>query len=43
MFQKFGYHKSPLGFKTKDWFVDEIIKLENKMTFASRILRKISK
>ena len=28
-----GYHKSPLGYNIVDWFVDEVIKLENKMTF----------
>ena len=28
-----GYHKSPLGYNNIDWFVDEVIKLENKMTF----------
>ena len=26
-------YKSPLGYDNVDWFVDEIIKLENKMTF----------
>ena len=30
---KSGYYKSPLGYENVDWFVDEIIKLENKMTF----------
>ena len=28
-----GYHKTPLGYKLVDWFVNEIIKLENKKTF----------
>ena len=28
-----GYHKSPLGYDIVDWFVNEVIKLENKMTF----------
>ena len=28
-----GYHKSPLGYDNVDWFVDEVIKLENKMAF----------
>ena len=28
-----GYHKSFLGYDNVDWFVNEIIKLENKMTF----------
>ena len=27
------YHQSPLGYDSVDWFVDEVIKLENKMTF----------
>ena len=27
------YHKSPLGYDNVDWFVDEIIELENKMAF----------
>ena len=30
---KSGYHKSPLGYDNVDWFVDEVIKLEKKMTF----------
>ena len=30
---KSDYFKSPLGYENVDWFVDEIIKLENKMTF----------
>ena len=30
---KSDYYKSPLGYDNVDWFVDEIIKLENKMTF----------
>ena len=30
---KSDYYKSPLGYKNVDWFVDEVIKLENKMTF----------
>ena len=32
-FLKSGYHKSPLGYDNVDWFVDEVIKLENKMSF----------
>ena len=28
-----GYYKSPLGCNNVDWFVNEVIKLENKMTF----------
>ena len=30
---KSGYHKSPLGYNNVDWFVNEVIKLENKMVF----------
>ena len=30
---KSGYHKSPLGHENVNWFVDEIIKLENQMNF----------
>ena len=30
---KNGYYKSPLGYINVDWFVDELIKLENKMAF----------
>ena len=30
---KSGYYKSPLGYNNVDWFVDEVIKLENKMAF----------
>ena len=30
---KSDYHKSPLGYENVNWFVDEIIKLENKMNF----------
>ena len=28
-----GYYKSPLGYDNVDWFVNEVLKLENKMTF----------
>ena len=28
-----GYHNSPLGYDNVGWFVDEVIKLENKMAF----------
>ena len=28
-----GYYKSPLGYQNVDWFVNEVIKLENKMAF----------
>ena len=30
---KSEYYKSPLGYNNVDWFVNEVIKLENKMTF----------
>ena len=28
-----GYHKSHLGYNIVDWFVNKVIKLENKMAF----------
>ena len=31
---KNGYHESPLGYNNVDWFVDQILKLENKMAFC---------
>ena len=34
------YYKSPLGYNNVDWFVDEIIKLENKMTFYFKNTKK---
>ena len=34
---KSDYHKSPLGYNNVDWFVDEVIKLENKLTFYFKI------
>ena len=30
---KSTYYKSPLGYNNVDWFVDEVLKLENKMNF----------
>ena len=36
------YYKSPLGYNNVDWFVDEVIKLENKMVSILKILTKIS-
>ena len=30
---KIGYYESPLGYNNVDWFVDEVIKLDNKMAF----------
>ena len=35
-----GYHKSPLGYDNVDWFVNEVIKLENKMTFYFKNTQK---
>ena len=37
-----GYHKSPLAHNNVDWFVDEVIKLENKWLSILKTLRKIS-
>ena len=39
---KSDYYKSLLGYSNVDWFVDEVRKLENKMTFLLKTLRKIS-
>ena len=35
-----GYHKSPLGYDNTDWFVDEVIKFENKMAFYIKKTQK---
>ena len=37
---KSGFYKSPLGYNNVDWFVDEVIKLENNMTFYFRNTNK---
>ena len=37
---KSGYHKSPLGHNNVDWFVNEVIKLENKMAFYFKNTKK---
>ena len=37
---KSGYHKSPLNYNNVDWFVNEIIKLENKMAFYFKNTKK---
>ena len=37
---KSGYHKSPLGYDNVDWFVNEVIKLENKMAFYFKNTKK---
>ena len=39
-FSKSGYYKSPLGYDNVDWFVDEVIKLENKMAFYFKNTKK---
>ena len=35
-----GYYKSPLGYDNVDWFVDEVLKLENKMAFYFKKTKK---
>ena len=35
-----GYYESPLGYDNVDWFVKEVIKLENKMTFYFKNTKK---
>ena len=37
---KSDYYKSPLGYNNVDWFVDESIKLENKMAFYFKNTKK---
>ena len=37
---KSGYYESPLGYNNVDWFVKEVIKLENKMTFYFKETKK---
>ena len=37
---KSNYYKSPLGYDNVDWFVDEVIKLENKMAFYFKNTKK---
>ena len=37
---KSEYYKSPLGYDNIDWFVDEVIKLENKMAFYFKNTKK---
>ena len=37
---KSDYYKSPLGYDNVDWFVIEVIKLENKMAFYFKITIK---
>ena len=35
------YHDSPLGCGNVDWFVAEVVKLENKMNFISKTQKKV--
>ena len=37
---KSDYYKSPLGYDNVDWFVNEVIKLENKMAFYFKNTKK---
>ena len=37
---KSGYYESPLGYDNVDWFVKEVIKLENKMAFYFKNTKK---
>ena len=37
---KSDYYKSPLGYGNVDWFVNEVIKLENKMAFYFKNTKK---
>ena len=37
---KSDYYKSPLGCNNVDWFVNEVIKLENKMAFYFKNTKK---
>ena len=37
---KGGYYESPLGYDNVDWFVNEVIKLENKMAFYFKNTKK---
>ena len=37
---KSDYYKSPLGYDNVDWFVDEVIKIENKMAFYFKNTKK---
>ena len=37
---KSGYYESPLGYNNVDWFVNEVIKLENKMAFYFKNTKK---
>ena len=35
-----GYHKSPLGYNNVGWFVNDVLKLENKMTLYFKSTKK---
>ena len=39
-FLKSGYYESPLGYINVDWFVKEVIKLENKVAFCFKNTKK---
>ena len=40
---KSGYYKSPLGYDSVDWFVEEVKRLENKIVLYLKIIIKILK
>ena len=40
---KGGYHRSLLGYENVDWFVDEFVKIENKMNFYFKNTKKYIK
>ena len=35
-----SYYKSPLGYNNVDWFVDKVVKLENRMAFYFKNFKK---
>ena len=37
-----GYYESPLGYSNVDWFVNQVTKLENKVAFFFKNIKKIS-
>ena len=40
MFLKNGFHEPPSGYDNLDWFVNEVLKLENKMAFYFKNTQK---
>ena len=32
-----GYYQSPLGYNNVDWFVDQVIRLKNKIAFFKKL------